>query len=417
MENKIKDFLPNVFGYDTIKKQLKEVYDQYMDRLKNGKDISNLPKGFVFYGEPGNGKTLICREFSKIFNCPVINLQCDLDNINKEIVDAYTKARKNKLSIVIVDEIDNLLGLNCWGEVDPKFLRAFQSQMDGFDKNTSVITLATSNSSPQDWPESLVRVGRLEKKYCMSSSTIVEDLIDGFSKKYNVPVTADEKEELKYEFKKINIAKIESIFSQASIKYGEKAKLNDILKILDEMDLVDHNHEEPDNIERMTAIHEAGHALYLQSHCKRISFLRTRIVDNINAETLSSDKFSTERLDRETLEESIDTSLAGIASEKLILGKYDVGGGSDLTKALKLIDNLLCRGSILDPSCHYAHSEEISYLLKFKYERIKRKYLKSEFNKVYKQLKKEKKQIIKIADFMQKNIGINSIQLKELLSD
>ena len=61
MENKIKDFLPNVFGYDTIKKQLKEVYDQYMDRLKDGKDISNLPKGFVFYGEPGNGKTLICR--------------------------------------------------------------------------------------------------------------------------------------------------------------------------------------------------------------------------------------------------------------------------------------------------------------------------------------------------------------------
>lgn len=243
-----------------------------MDRLRDGKDISDLPKGFVFYGEPGNGKTLICREFSKIFNCPVINLQCDLDNINKEIVDAYTKARKNKLSIVIVDEIDNLLGLNCWGEVDPKFLRTFQSQMDGFDKNTSVITLATSNSSPQDWPESLVRVGRLEKKYCMSSSSIVEDLIDGFSKKYNVPVTADEKEELKYEFKKINIAKIESIFSQASIKYGEKAKLNDILKILDEMDLLDHNHEEPDNIERMTAIHEAGHALYLQSHCKRISF-------------------------------------------------------------------------------------------------------------------------------------------------
>lgn len=44
MENKIKDFLPNVFGYDTIKKQLKEVYDQYMDRLKDGKDISDLPK-------------------------------------------------------------------------------------------------------------------------------------------------------------------------------------------------------------------------------------------------------------------------------------------------------------------------------------------------------------------------------------
>ena len=112
----------------------------------------------------------------------------------------------------------------------------------------------------------------------------------GFSSLY---VNEFEKEELKYEFKKINIAKIESIFSQASIKYGEKTKLNDILKILDEMDLVDHNHEEPDNIERMTAIHEAGHALYLQSHCKRISFLRTRIVDNINAETLSSDKFST----------------------------------------------------------------------------------------------------------------------------
>ena len=39
MENKLKDFLPNVFGYDTIKKQLKEVYDQYMDRLRDGKDF------------------------------------------------------------------------------------------------------------------------------------------------------------------------------------------------------------------------------------------------------------------------------------------------------------------------------------------------------------------------------------------
>lgn len=44
MENKIKDFLPNVFGYDTIKKQLKEVYDQYMDRLKMERISPIYPK-------------------------------------------------------------------------------------------------------------------------------------------------------------------------------------------------------------------------------------------------------------------------------------------------------------------------------------------------------------------------------------
>ena len=97
-----KLFLENVFGYEDIKKELKLIRDWY---LENKIERRKLPRGILFYGEPGVGKTHLVREYSKEFNCPIFVIDGDNTNLLNEITETYDKARKEKLAVVVIDEL------------------------------------------------------------------------------------------------------------------------------------------------------------------------------------------------------------------------------------------------------------------------------------------------------------------------
>ena len=71
-----------------------------------------LPKGILFYGDPGEGKTHIVREYSKSFNYPIFVIEGNDDNVLDEVVKAYENASKEKNAIVVIDEIDKAYNLS-----------------------------------------------------------------------------------------------------------------------------------------------------------------------------------------------------------------------------------------------------------------------------------------------------------------
>ena len=62
-----EEFLKNVYGYEEIKNELKIIRDWYLNADKNDEVSKALPKGVLFYGAPGSGKTHVMREYSKTF--------------------------------------------------------------------------------------------------------------------------------------------------------------------------------------------------------------------------------------------------------------------------------------------------------------------------------------------------------------
>ena len=101
------EFLEKVYGYKDIKKELKVIQDWYFNADKLGEKKKMLPKGILFYSDPGEGKTHIVREYSKSFNYPIFVIEGNDDNVLDEVVKTYENASKEKNAIVIIDEIDS----------------------------------------------------------------------------------------------------------------------------------------------------------------------------------------------------------------------------------------------------------------------------------------------------------------------
>ena len=86
------EFLSNIFGYNQIKNELYKVYTWFLDALNDESLKTLLPKGILFYGEPGLGKTFLAKEFASSLQADVFIVDGEQDNIEKEIIEVYAKA-------------------------------------------------------------------------------------------------------------------------------------------------------------------------------------------------------------------------------------------------------------------------------------------------------------------------------------
>ena len=150
-----------IAGYEVVKEELIRIRDWFLNKdILNNENI-RLPKGILFHGTPGNGKTLFIKEYANSFNVPIINIEGNNENTAKEIHDSFTKSKEYDLSIILIDEIDNLIGSNENNE------RALKAELDGVNSNKKVLVLATTNSIFK-LSEPLLRSGRFDRVIAIS---------------------------------------------------------------------------------------------------------------------------------------------------------------------------------------------------------------------------------------------------------
>ena len=203
-----KDFLNEVYGYEYIKDELFLIRSWYLDKKIDEDKFDLLPKGILFYGGPGNGKTLLLREFSQSFGFKVFVFKGEEEELDKSLTKLYEEARKEKKAIIVIDELDRLV------DKDQKFERVLQAELDGYTKNINILTLASANQIRR-LPESLLRAGRFDRKFLIEVRGFnnLKSVIDGFLNQRNFKLKEEDVDELTNIFKTSSISEIKLIFN------------------------------------------------------------------------------------------------------------------------------------------------------------------------------------------------------------
>ena len=360
--NKDKVKFSDVAGSVEEKEELQEI----VDFLKNPKKYQQLgakiPKGVLLYGAPGTGKTLLARAVAgeagvKFFYISGSDFVEMLVGVGASRVRSlFSDAKKEAPSVVFIDEIDAVgrkrgAGLGGGQDEREQTLNQILVEMDGFDVNSNVIVMAATNRVDVLDP-ALLRPGRFDRRIMV-----------------NMP-DADEREAiLKIHARKKPLAKDVSLHEVALSTVGFTGA--DLENLLNEAALMTarHNKKEitmqeitdatfrvqmgpqknskklSDKVKRLTAYHEAGHAVVLRATSEFEKVDRVTIVPVGRAGGFTAYKpiedtdFYTEKM----LLDTIKMTLGGRAAEEVFLGEVSTGAASDLQQCNNIAKDMIKR--------------------------------------------------------------------------
>ena len=352
----------DVAGSIEEKEELSEIVDFLKDPKKYRELGAKIPKGVLLYGAPGTGKTLLARAVAgeagvKFFYISGSDFVEMLVGVGASRVRSlFSDAKKEAPSVVFIDEIDAVgrkrgAGLGGGQDEREQTLNQILVEMDGFDVNSNVIVMAATNRVDVLDP-ALLRPGRFDRRIMV-----------------NMP-DADEREAiLKIHARKKPLAKDVSLHEVALSTVGFTGA--DLENLLNEAALMTarHNKKEitmqeitdatfrvqmgpqknskklSDKVKRLTAYHEAGHAVVLRATSEFEKVDRVTIVPVGRAGGFTAYKpiedtdFYTEKM----LLDTIKMSLGGRAAEEVFLGEVSTGASSDLQQCNNIAKDMIKR--------------------------------------------------------------------------
>ncbi len=347
----------DVAGVEEAKQELQEVVEFLRDPQKFQKLGGKIPKGLLLVGPPGTGKTLIARAVAGEANVPFFTISGS-DFVEmfvgvgaSRVRDMFEQGKKNAPCIIFIDEIDAVgrhrgAGLGGGNDEREQTLNQLLVEMDGFDSNEGVILIAATNR-PDVLDPALLRPGRFDRQVVVPNPDILgrERILKVHMRK--VPLAPDVEPKV--------IARGTPGFSGA-----------DLANLVNEAALLAARHNKPavgmaefeaakdkvmmgaerrsmvmtDDEKKMTAYHEAGHALVglnVPQHdpLHKITIIPRGRALGVTFNLPERDKYSQTKTE---LESRIASMFGGRVAEELIFGKENVttGASSDIQQATNL---------------------------------------------------------------------------------
>lgn len=237
------------------------------------------PKGILLVGQPGTGKTAIGRAIAGEAKCNYYYVNASrIEEMfvglgAKRIRDVYAKARKNSPCVVFIDEIDAIGGkrsnLNRGNDTSIQTLDALLQELDGFTRNTGIITIAATNH-PELLSSALIRSGRFDRQIVINPPSTVEKVVEMF-KHFLVMQRVDNAINLKVLARVVlgmTGADIESICNQAALDAllngRDTIMYSDFISAIDKLQLKGNPvtiKEEDYDVQEIICYHESGHAV------------------------------------------------------------------------------------------------------------------------------------------------------------
>ncbi len=345
-------------------KEAKEELREIIDFLKNPDkflDIgAKIPRGILMMGRPGTGKTLLARAVAGESKVPFFHISASefvemfVGVGASRVRDIFETAKKASPSIIFIDEIDAIgrqRGAGVGGGHDEReqTLNQILSEMDGFDKETNVIVIAATNR-PDILDKALLRPGRFDRQVVLDMPDIKgrEKILKLHSKEK--PLTDD------VDLHKIGIrtpgfsgADLENLLNEAAIlaaKNGKK-KINqdDILSSIEKVMLGRERKSRviTDKEKKITAYHEAGHALVTAGLEEADPVQKVSIISRGMSGGYTI-KLPTEDRRLKTKSEfiaEVAIALGGYASETIEFGDITTGSSNDIKKSTELVRKLV----------------------------------------------------------------------------
>ncbi len=357
----------DVAGAEEEKQELREI----VEFLKNPSRFTELgariPKGVLLVGPPGTGKTLLAKAVAGESKVPFFSISgSDFVELYvgvgaSRVRDLFEGAKASAPCIVFIDEIDAVgrqrgAGMGGGNDEREQTLNQLLVEMDGFETNSGIIVLAATNRADVLDP-ALTRPGRFDRQIYVHLPDVKgrEEIIKVHAR--NKPLSED------VDIKRIARltsglagADIENVLNEAALLTARDGRYKitmidiqeGINKVLMGPKKVSRVITEQDR--RITAIHEAGHAIIAETlpNCDNVQEISVIPRGNAGGYTLTFDEKDRTHMPKQKLLDSITMMLGGRTAEELMLEDITTGASNDIERATKIARKMVAEWGMSD---------------------------------------------------------------------
>jgi len=395
MPSQIKVTFDSVAGVAEAKEELQDVVDFLKNPEKYRKLGAKIPHGILLVGEPGNGKTLLARAVAGEANCPFFSISgSDFIEIfvgvgAARVRDLFAQARKHAPSIVFIDEIDAVGrqrggGLGGGNDEREQTLNQLLTEMDGFDVAATPVIVMAATNRPDVLDKALLRPGRFDRRVEVPYPDLKsrEEILRVHAKNVKLDVEVDLHKIARGtpQFTGADLANLineaainASKHNQTTVTIADFEEARDKAILGKELKTMIMSPEE----RKMTAFHEAGHALTLllmpedTEPLHKVTIVPRGRALGVTHWLPARDKYSTSK---EELLASVMVALGGRVAEEIVFNKISTGAGSDFKSATEIAYRMVCHYGMsekLGPVIyHEKHSNETATLIDEEVRRI-----------------------------------------------
>jgi cell division protease FtsH len=352
----------DVAGSEEAKEELSEIVEFLKTPKKFLQLGAKIPRGVLLLGSPGTGKTLMAKAVAGEANVPFFTIsgsefvEMFVGVGASRVRDLFKQAKKHAPAIVFIDEIDAVgrqrgAGLGGGHDEREQTLNQILVEMDGFDTSANVIVMAATNR-PDVLDPALLRPGRFDRRVTIDNPDIKEREAILKIHVRNKPLEADvDLRQIAERTPGFSGADLANLVNEAAIlaarrnkkKTGMEEMRESIERVLLGAERKSHILSKKEK--RITAYHEAGHALVATMLPKADPVHKVSIVSRGRAAgyTLNVPEKDESLHFKSYYIEEISVLLAGYVAEKKIFGEVTTGASNDLERATAIARRLVTR--------------------------------------------------------------------------
>jgi cell division protease FtsH len=351
----------DVAGVDEAKEELKEIIEFLREAQKFQKLGGRIPKGVLLVGPPGTGKTLLARAVAGEANVPFFSISGS-DFVEmfvgvgaSRVRDLFEQGKKNAPCIIFIDEIDAVgrhrgAGLGGGHDEREQTLNQLLVEMDGFESNEGVILIAATNR-PDVLDPALLRPGRFDRRVVVARPDVRgrEEILRVHTRK--IPIGDDvDLSILARGTPGFSGADLANMVNEAALNaarqnrkavymYDFELAKDKVLMGAERKSMLLSDHEK-----KVTAYHEAGHALVaaMREHADplhKVTIIPRGMALGVTMQLPIDDKHT---YTKEYLETRLAIMMGGRVAEETFLGQMTTGAGNDIEQASDLARRMVC---------------------------------------------------------------------------
>src|SRR6267378_46557 len=351
----------DVAGCDEAKQELEEIIDFLKDPQKFQRLGGRLPKGALLVGPPGTGKTLLAKAVAGEAGRPFFSMSGS-DFVEmfvgvgaSRVRDLFEQGKAHAPCIIFIDEIDAVgrhrgAGLGGGHDEREQTLNQLLVEMDGFESNDGVILIAATNR-PDVLDPALLRPGRFDRRVVVARPDVKgrEEIFKVHTRK--IPLGEDvDLAVLGRATPGFSGADLANLVNEAALnaaRYNKKVVGMEDFETAKDKVLMGSERRSliiSENEKRLTAYHEAGHALvaYFMPHADpihKVTIIPRGMALGVTQQLPIDDRHN---YPRDYLESMLSVMMGGRVSEEMFMGVLTTGAGDDLEKATDMSRKMVC---------------------------------------------------------------------------
>jgi cell division protease FtsH len=351
----------DVAGVEEAKEELQEIIEFLREPQKFQKLGGRIPKGVLLIGPPGTGKTLLARAIAGEANVPFFSISGS-DFVEmfvgvgaSRVRDLFEQGKKNAPCIIFIDEIDAVgrhrgAGLGGGHDEREQTLNQLLVEMDGFESNEGVILVAATNR-PDVLDPALLRPGRFDRRVVVDRPDVRgrESILKVHTKKTPLGDDVDLSVIARGTpgFAGADLANLVNEAALVAARQNRKVVTQQDFELAKDKVLMGVERKSmiiSDKEKRMTAYHEAGHAIVaaLLPHADplhKVTIIPRGMALGLTMQLPLDDKLSH---DKKYLQARLAILMAGRIAEEIFLDQMTTGAGNDIERATEMAHKMVC---------------------------------------------------------------------------